>query len=94
MRLISTLLDNKLKSDEEYKPIAPTQQIEEPQPEHTHHAPFDEELFTNLDEKIRKGTATDAEDDTYAKLLPNKTEQQVQDYHCSPEELKQKFEEH
>ena len=49
------LLDNKLKSDEETKTISHTQQNMEPQPEHAHHEPFDEEQFTQLDVKIRKG---------------------------------------
>ena len=66
----------------------------EPQPEHTHHEPFDQELFMKLDEKIRKGEATEAEDDTFAKLVPQKADQQVGDYQYSPEELKQKLEEH
>ena len=47
-----------------------------------------------LDVKIRQGEATDAEDDTYAKLVPRKAEQRVQDYQRSPEELEQKLEEH
>ena len=38
----------------------------ESQLEHTHHEPFEEELFMKLDEKIRKGGATDAEEETYA----------------------------
>ena len=58
------MLDNKLKSDEETKTISHTQQNMEPQPEHAHHEPFDEEQFTQLDVKIRAGEATDAEDDT------------------------------
>ena len=94
MIFISTLLDNKVKSDEETKNISHAQQNMEPQPEHTHHEPFDAETFTNLDVKIKKGEATDAEDDTYAKLVPHKAELQVRDYQRSPEELEQLLEEH
>ena len=65
MALISTLLDNNLKSDEENKTIFHAQQNTEHQPEHTDCEPFDEETFMQLDVKIRRGEATDAEDDTY-----------------------------
>ena len=41
----------------------------------------------NLDEKIRAGEITDAEEDTYAKLVPQKVKQQVRDYQRSSEEL-------
>ena len=81
------MLDNNLKSDEENKTISHAQQNTEPQPKHTHHDTFDEETFMQLDVKIRQGEATDAEDDTYAKLVPRKAEQRVRDYQRSPEEL-------
>ena len=66
----------------------------EPQPEPTHHETFDVALFEKLDEKIRKGKITDAEEDIYARLVPQKAKQQVRDCQCSPEELEQKLEEH
>ena len=94
LRVVSTLFDNKLMPGEETKTISHAQQSMEPQPEHAHHEPFDEEVFMNLDEKIRAGEITDAEEDTYAKLVPQKVKQQVLDYERSPEELQQILEEH
>ena len=75
MAFILSLLDNRMKSEEETKAISHTKQNIEPQPEHTHNEPFNEALFMKLNKKIKKGEATDTEEDVYAKLVPHKAKQ-------------------
>ena len=92
---IATLLDNKAFSSEETKTVSHDNQTHDnTQRKNTQSSPLDLEEFTELDNKIKEGSATNDEEESYSKLVPTMAQLQVKDYQRTPEEEKQLLDEH
>ena len=92
---IATLLDNKALSSEETKTFSNDNQTHDnTQRKNTQSSPLDLDKFNELDNKIKEGSATNDEEESYSKLVPTMAQLQLKDYQRTPEEEKQLLEEH